>query len=732
MTTVVGGDKSLPPEAACAPPDLNASLALMRVFLQLQGVSVDRRQLAHQAGLSPAVPGKALAVELLLSMGMDARLVRGTAQTMGAAGRAVLAFARDGRWMIAAPAGDQRWAVQVAAEPTGQTLTDDQMQTLWSGEWVDVPHPPPERLGAASPEQARERFGLPWFWQAIKKHRALLGEVLLASFFAQVFALVTPLVFQVVIDKVLTHRTLSTLDVLVIALAGIAVFEVALAAIRHHLFSHATHRMDVELGARLFRHLLHLPLSYFESRRSGDTVARVRELDNVRGFLTGQALTSWLDLVFAVVFLAVMFYYSPLLTLIVLASLPVFFGASWIVTPLLRRKLEDKFSLGAENQAYLVETVTSMETVKAQAVEPLWQRAWEQRLAVHAGAAFDSAQVANATNQFIALASKLLTVVLLWFGARLVIDGSLSVGGLIAFNMLAGRVNAPILKLASLWQDIAQMKVSVKRLADILDAPAEPVFQPERASVPVLRGQVRFEQVSFRYAPDLPEVIRELSVEIKPGEVVGVVGISGAGKTTLMRLMQRLYTPTSGRVLLDGMDLNLADTSWLRRQMGVVGQDTLLFNRSVRENLALGQPMAEMEEVERCARLAGAHEFIIQLPQGYDTVIGERGSRLSGGQRARLAIARALMGNPSLLLLDEATAALDYESERVIHDHMKDICAGRTVVIVAHRLPTLRLAHRILVLEHGRLVDAGTHAELIARGGRYADLYRAHNALEVA
>jgi subfamily B ATP-binding cassette protein HlyB/CyaB len=500
---------------------------------------------------------------------------------------------------------------------------------------------------------------------------------------------------------------------------------------RHYLLSHTTNRVDVELGAKLFKHLLHLPLSYFESRRSGDTVARVRELDNARNFLTGQALTSWLDLLFAIVYLGVMFYYSVALTMVVIAALPVFFGASAVITPLLRKKLEDKFALDAENQAYLVETVTSMETLKSHAVEPQWQREWEKRLASYVHTSFEGGHLGNATNQFIAMASKVLTVALLWLGARLVIDGDLTVGGLIAFNMLSGRVNAPILKLSSLWQDTTQMKVSIKRLGDITDAPLEPSFRASRSTPPDVQGKVTFAHVGFRYNPKAPEVLTDLSFEIQPGEVIGVVGVSGAGKTTLMRLIQRLYTPESGRILIDGMDLNLVDTSWLRRQMGVVGQDTLLFNRSVRENIALADASLNMGAVMNAAKLAGAHEFILQLPEGYDTVIGERGSKLSGGQRARIAIARALATNPKLLLLDEATASLDYESERLIHDNMASIAKGRTVVIVAHRLSTLRLADRLLVLDGGRLIETGNHTRLMQLDGRYASLYKAHQVLEI-
>lgn len=707
-------------------PD-QANLDLLKLFAQLHGMSLDSQQLTHYFG----VPGKLLdaseLVQALAALEFEASLQSGRLNQINAGRLPLLAEGKNARFLLVGRIDGDGLMVQVAGESQPRQLSQAEFEALWSGRWIEATR---ATSVAAQNQPGLDKFGIGWFMQSLKKYRGLMGEILLASFFVQIFALATPLIFQVVIDKVLTHRSFTTLDVVVIALVGISAFEVVLSAMRHYLFSHTTNRIDVELGAKLFKHLMHLPLAYFESRRGGDTVARMRELENVRNFMTGQALTSWLDLFFAVVFLAVMFYYSPTLTFIVVAALPVFFGASWIVTPLLRKKLEDKFALGAENQTFLVETVTAMETLKSQAVEPHWQREWERRMADYVNVAFESGHLANATNQFISLTSKMLTVVLLWFGARLVIDGELTVGGLIAFNMLSGRVNAPILKLASLWQDFTQMKVSVNRLADIMDAQAEPAFKPARATPPDMQGLVSFNNVHFRYRQDETDVLADVSFDARPGEIIGLVGVSGAGKTTLVRLIQRLYTPQQGRILIDGVDLNLVDTSWLRRQIGAVGQDSLLFNRSVRENIALANQNLSMEDIMHAAKLAGAHEFILEMPEGYDTIIGERGSRLSGGQRSRIAIARALATNPRLLLLDEATAALDYESERVIHDNMVEICKGRTVFIVAHRLSTLRLATRILVLEKGRLIEAGHHADLMQLGGRYRDLYRAHQILE--
>lgn len=716
---------------AASPPhpmaSSEAAIGLLRLYAQLHDMPLDADQLRHR-WLDAAEPfGLAPFTQALQELGFEAKVVKGRWATLTKLRQPVVVSLKDGTLAVAGGFEETGAVVQRQGEVSAQRLGREQFEAQWDGQWIDA-----RRRLASDPQVqgVQEKFGVGWFIRAMTKYRTLLGEVLLASLFVQVFALMTPLVFQVVIDKVLTHQSLSTLDVLALALAALAVFEVVLSGMRHYLFSHTTSRLDVELGTQLFRHLMRLPMSYFESRRAGDTVARVRELDNARHFLTGQALTSWIDLFFVVVYLAVMYYYSPMLTGIVLLALPVFFAASLVVTPLLRKNLEDKFSLGAENQAFLVETVTSMETLKGQAVEPQWQRQWERRLGEYVHSAFQAGHLGNATNQFIGFASKVLTVLLLWFGARAVINGDLTVGGLIAFNMLSGRVNAPILKLASLWQEFTQMKVSIQRLGEIMDAPAEPGFQAQRAVPPAVQGAVRFDHVGFRYQPNGQEVLADVSFEVKPGEVIGIVGVSGAGKTTLLRLLQRLYTPQQGRILIDGMDLNLLDAGWLRRQMGVVSQDSVLFNRTVRENIALANPHMPMEDIMRAAQLAGAHEFVLGLPEGYDTLVGERGSRLSGGQRARLAIARALATDPRILLLDEATAALDYESERVVHDNMAEITVGRTVFIVAHRLPTLRMANRILVFENGRLIEQGSHASLMAAHGRYHALYQAHQALE--
>ncbi|MBB4837509.1 subfamily B ATP-binding cassette protein HlyB/CyaB [Sphingomonas kyeonggiensis] len=566
-------------------------------------------------------------------------------------------------------------------------------------------------------------FDISWFIPALVKYRKPLRDVLIASFFLQLMGLVSPIFFQLVIDKVLVHQSLSTLDVLAIGLAVVLTWETALSALRNWLFAHSTNRVDAELSSRLFRHLLNLPLSYFEARRVGDSVARVRELERIREFLTSNAVTVVIDLFFTIVFFAVMYLYSPILTLIVVLSIPLYAAISILITPTLRARLDEKFRRGAENQAFLVESVTGIGTLKAMAVEPQMRARWERQFAGYTQTGFSVMTLANWGSHGIQLVSKLTTVAILYFGAKQVIAGDLSVGALVAFNMLSGRVASPILRLSQLWQDFQQVRISVDRLGDVLNAPAEPEHNPNRASLPAIRGDIRFDAVRFRYRSDAPEALRGVALEIAAGQTLGIVGPSGSGKSTLTKLVQRLYVPEQGRVLVDGVDLALVDPAWLRRQIGVVLQENILFNRSVRENIALTDPTRPMEQVIAAAQMAGAHDFVLELPHGYDTVIDERGGNLSGGQRQRLAIARALVTDPRILILDEATSALDAESEEIIQRNLGVIAKGRTVIIIAHRLSAVRQCDRIVTVEAGALTEDGDHDSLIRAGGRYAQLY---------
>ena len=628
-----------------------------------------------------------------------------------------IASLKSGEFIVIGRVTEDSVLVQGAGDDAPRLVSFADFRQIWSGRLILV------SKRAALGDTAR-RFDLSWFWDAVRKYRGVLYEVLLVSFVIQLFALASPMIFQVVIDKVLVHRGLSTLEVMVAGLALIALFEAILSGLRTYLFSHTSNRIDVELGARIFRHLLKLPLAYFESRRVGDSVARVRELETIRQFITSSSITLVLDLAFCAVFLSVMFVYSPTLSFIVIAALPVYALLSLVTTPIFRRRLDEKFRRGAENQAFLVESVTGVETIKAMAVEPQMQRRWEEQLAGYVAASFSAGQVGNWASQIATLVSKGVSALTLFLGAGLVIDNKLSVGELVAFNMLAGQVSGPVLRLVQVWQDFHQVRLSVERLGDILNTPVEATGGNASSSQPRIEGRLEFERVTFRYSPQTQPVLRDVTLRIEVGQVVGIVGPSGSGKSTIAKLAQRLYQPESGRVLIDGVDTAVLDPTALRSQIGVVLQENTLFNLSVRENIALANPAMPMEQVVAAAKLAGAHEFICKMPRGYDTPIGERGVSLSGGQRQRIAIARALVGDPRILIFDEATSALDYESESVIQANMRDIVQGRTVLIIAHRLSTVRDADRILTIENGVVVEDGSHDDLVARGGRYAMLHR--------
>lgn len=571
-------------------------------------------------------------------------------------------------------------------------------------------------------ESINQEFNIQWFFQAFMRYKKLIGEILLASFFIQILALVTPLFFQVVVDKVLAHQSLTTLDVLAIGMFTIVIFDVILGGLRNYQMAHTSQRIDVMLSSLLYKHLLSLPLSYFKTRQVGITVARVYELKTVREFLTGSAMTLCLDILFAIVFFVIMAFYSIQLTLIVLVSLIPYILLSAFITPVLRRRLDEQFQQGAKNQAFLVESISGVEQVKAMAVENHMTRRWDEQIAYFVTSCFKTQNLGNVAGQISQLVNKLTSVAILWYGANLVIEGKLTVGGLVAFNMFAGQATAPVLRLVQLWQSFQQVSISVKRLGDILNVPAEQ--QQENSSVlKEIKGHIRFANISFAYRPDAAPVIRQVNLSVNVGEVIGIVGRSGSGKSTLTRLIQRLYTPIEGQVFIDGIDIAQTDPQWLRKQIGVVLQETQLFNGSIRDNIALAIPDASLEAVVNAATMAGAHDFISEFPLGYDTPVGENGGQLSGGQKQRIGIARALITNPKLLIFDEATSALDYESEQIIQDNMAKICHNKTVFIIAHRLSTVRHANRIIVMEKGEIVEQGSHQMLLEKKGIYHKLH---------
>lgn len=718
----VSGETANPQAGASSQQNQRESgLRCLALVARILGRSVDAGQLLHRYGQPNAAATATDIIRAGRDLGLKIRKVMTQWQYLATTPLPAIACLKDGTFVVLAAlraeAGQEAVLIAHGHDGKPRSVSRQDFEQAWSGELILAA----TRAGQAG---AQRRFDITWFIPAIVKYRRMFGEVLLASFIIQLLALVSPLMFQVVIDKVMVHRSLSTLDVLIFALVAMAVFETVFGSLRTYLFSHTTNRIDLELGARLFGHLMALPLAYFEARRVGDSVARVRELENIRNFLTGSTVTVAVDLAFTFVFIAVMFLYSPLLTWITLAAVPFYVGISLIVTPILRQRLDEKFARGSENQSFLVERIGGIETVKAMAVEPQMQRRWEELLSGYVKAAFRAGHLANLASQAAQLISKIVVAATLWFGARLVIEGDLTIGGLVAFNMLSGRVSGPILRIAQLWQDFQQARLSIDRLGDILNTRPEAHFNAGRQSLPNLQGQIEFDRVLFRYRPDGPEILRNISLAIPAGQIVGIVGPSGSGKSTLTKLVQRLYVPEAGKITVDGTDLAQIDPSSLRRMIGVVLQENTLFTGTVRENIALVDPGAPLERVIAAAKLAGAHDFILGLTHGYDSVVGERGATLSGGQRQRIAIARALIGDPRILIFDEATSALDVEAEMAIHANMEQICRGRTVLIIAHRLSAVRNAHRIITVEQGQIVEDGSPEHLMRQSGRFAVMMR--------
>jgi subfamily B ATP-binding cassette protein HlyB/CyaB len=650
-------------------------------------------------------------------LGLKAGVVRTKWDKLCSTPFPAIAKLRDHRYVVLAKMDGDKALIQDPVEGRPIVVSREQFESNWAGELLLFAKRAHLRLQDL-------KFDFTWFIPAIVKYRKFLGEVLVASFVLQLFALLTPLFTQVVIDKVLVHKGFTTLHVLAVGMVTLALFDAALGGLRTYLFAHTTNRIDVGLGAQLFRHVLALPLAYFEARRVGDTVARVRELEHIRQFLTSNSVTVVLDVVFTLVFLIVMWFYSPALTMVLTASLPLYAILSIAITPTIRARLHEKFNRGAENQSFLVEAISGIQTVKAMAVEPPLLRKWEEQLAGYVRASFRATSLITVAGQIAGCIQKITTVAVLWVGAYRVIDGDLTIGQLIAFNMLSAQVTGPLLRLVNLWQEFQQVGISVQRLGDVLNTQPEPSYKPNRTTLPQVAGQVVFEEVTFRYRPDSSEVLKKVSFSVAPGKVIGIVGRSGSGKSTIAKLIQRLYVPERGRILVDSVDLAQVDPAWLRRQVGVVLQENFLFNSSVRDNISLADPGLGMEPVIQASKLAGAHEFILELPDGYDTIVGEHGCSLSGGQRQRIAIARALVANPRILIFDEATSALDYESEAVIQKNMAHICQGRTVFIIAHRLSTVRPAHRIYVVEKGEILEEGSHGELLRANGFYARLCR--------
>ena len=573
-------------------------------------------------------------------------------------------------------------------------------------------------------ETPQQKFGLSWFIPSLIKYKWALLEVFIASFFVQVFGLANPLMIQIIIDKVIVQNSPDTLQILGIFLVVIAIFEAILTTLRTYSFVDTTNRIDMSLGSEIIDHLLRLPLRYFEKRPVGEISTRINELENIRSFLTGTALTVVLDAVFSVIYIVVMFIYSPLLTAVSLGIIPIFIALTLLFSPLIRRQLRAKAERNAHTQSHLVEIMTGIQTVKAQNIELKSRWEWQERYARYVGTGFKTVitkTLASSSSQFL---NKLSQLLVLWVGAYLVLQGDLTLGQLIAFRIISGYVTSPILRLANLWQNFQQTALSLERLADIVDHPEEGEEDRDNIPMPLIHGNLKYDHVCFRFKPHGPLQLNNISIEIPAGTFVGIVGESGAGKSTFTKLVSRLYQPESGRILLDGYDVNRVELYSLRRQIGVVPQESLLFDGTIFENIALTNPSASTEEVVEAAKIAVAHEFIMGLSNGYNTRVGERGASLSGGQRQRIAIARSVLQNPQMLILDEATSALDYNTEAQVCKNLINAFSDRTVLFITHRLGTISGADLIVVMDKGSIVEKGSHDQLIALKGRYFYLYQ--------
>lgn len=650
-------------------------------------------------------------------IGVKAKACRLKAERLKSIKIPVIARSFDGEYFLIVTRQQERFVILKPDRQQPELVEKETLKKLWDGTAILVG----SRKDAA--EAGTGAFGFRWFFPTILKFKKEFITVLLAILTVQLLGIMTPVMTQVVVDKVLSHNTLSTLYTVTVGIVIVYLYELLISLAKNYVFLHTTNRVDVILNSRLFRHLFALPLKYFETRRDGETIARVREMDSIRSFLTGKPLSSLLDLLFIVIYIGVLMLYSVPLAMIVVASIPVFALLSLIVTPLFKKRLDEKFNAGAETQSFLVEAIHGIQTIKSFSLEPSFENKWGDLQAEYVKAGYRTSAVSAASGTVGSFIQHIFDLLILFFGAKAVLAGSFTVGQLVAFRMLSGRVSGPVLRLVQLWQEYQQASLSVKRIGDIFNSPVEPSAGTKLSTVPEFRGRIVFDKVRFRYRLDAPEVIMDMSFAIEPGSIVGIVGRSGSGKSTISKLIQRLYMIESGKITIDGMDISLMNPSQLRRQIGVVLQENFMFSGTVRENIAIHYKTATAEEVIRAARIAGAHDFIMELQNGYDTLIGEKGVALSGGQKQRVAIARAIIANPRILIFDEATSALDYESESIIQKNLKEICRGRTVIIIAHRLSTLKDAQKIMVIDRGKLAEYDTHQRLMEQQGLYWYLY---------
>ncbi len=701
----------------------SSGLISLEVVAQINQIPVDIRAVVREYGITEARVSPEVIVRIARSQGFKSRIKHKLSITQLAEKypQPAIAIMPDGDYIVLLKSNLAEGKVLCYLPQEGKT--DEWLISALPTSWIIM-----------SPRMfnAQTRFGLEWFMQEVMNYKRVILEVLLGSCLVQMFGLVTPLLTQVILDKVIVHHSTSTLDVLGVAFLGITVFELLLNLTRNYIFTHTANKIDAKLGAKLFRHLFALPFPFFESRKVGIIISRLRELESVREFITNKSVSVIIDLMFSFIFVGVMFIYSAPLTFIVLGFVAFIAIVYLLITPIFRERLQNKFMMAAQSSAYLVESVTGVQTVKSLAIEGMMQKRWEDNLGSYLGASFRLTNMSNVASAFATVFQRLMTIAILYFGVKLVIENQMSIGQLIAFNMLSGQFTAPVLRLVNLWNELQQALLGIDRLGDILNHPTEVVDEKSSITLSELKGEIKIENLSFKYAPGAPMVLNDVSLDIPSNRMIGIVGRSGSGKSTITKLIQRLYFASAGAIYLDGIDIRHLNPHWLRYQIGVVLQDNYLFSGTIRDNIALPQPNASMEQVIRVSEIAGAHDFIAKLPEGYDTPVGERGSTLSGGQRQRIAIARALITGPRILILDEATSALDYESERIINKNLQLIRQGRTVIIIAHRLSTVRKCDLIVAMDNGKIVEIGTHDQLMANRNYYYALATEADSEEVS
>lgn len=592
----------------------------------------------------------------------------------------------------------------------------------------DLPQSSSEKLEilllTKTDQTPEDNFSLKWFLPSLGKYRVVLTEVLLSSLFVQLFGLANPLLIQQIIDRVIINNSPSALGTLGSLLILFTLIEVVLQSIRTFLFVDTTNRIDIALGSKVIDHMLKLPLKFFDKRPVGELSSRIGELENIRKFLTGTALTAVIDAVFALLYVFVMLVYSWQLTLVTIAVIPALIGVTYYFSPIVRRQIQAKSVAAAKTQSHLVEVLSGIQTVKSQGIELRTRWKWQDLYVDYVADGFNNTVVGTANSSISTFINKGSSLIVVWMGAALVLEGNLTMGGLIAFRMIAGYVTSPVLRLSQIWQNFQEINLSMERLGDILNHPQETgPDELKKPTVPALSGEIEYQDIWFRYNPSGEFLLKGMNLRIPAGSFVAIVGLSGSGKSTATKLLPRLYEPERGKVLVDGMDIAKLELYSLRKQIGIVPQDTLLFDGSILDNIVLTNPTASQEEIDEAIEISCAGDFIETLPAKYDTKVGERGSNLSGGQRQRIAIARTILQKPSVLLMDEATSALDYQTERRVSENLMAKLKGRTVLYVTHRLSSIVNADMIVLMGAGEVVEVGSHENLLLKKGAYYSLF---------